>query len=88
MKRTDGKRPVQDQYKPFRDACEGCAWYRPLYTDKNEKACHYMYDTFQRRGCPPGKGCTKREEKKVEKHFGHISTLSKRKKPKKSAAVL
>lgn len=44
----------------YGEDCEGCIYWSDL-----TKTCDYMYTTWHRRGCPPGKHCTvKRVEKK------------------------
>lgn len=41
-----------------RASCRGCIYYR-LFSTGGQKACHYLLDTNQKRGCPASK-CTKK----------------------------
>lgn len=41
-----------------RASCRGCVYYR-LFSTGGQKACHYLLDTNQKRGCPASK-CTKK----------------------------
>ena len=44
-----------------RKSCEGCVYYRPYSRSaRGEWGCHYLFDTYQKRGCPV-EGCTKKE---------------------------
>lgn len=44
-----------------RASCLGCAHYRPLNEVRSgSRACHYILDTGESRGCPP-ENCTKKE---------------------------
>lgn len=45
-------------------SCEGCIYYR-CYSRSNvgDKGCHYMYDTWEKRGCPVD-NCTRKTLKK------------------------
>lgn len=46
--------------------CAGCKYYRRASEGMGWWACLFMYDTGERRGCPPGEGCTRRDETKAE----------------------
>lgn len=48
----------EDRVQTYVDpACEGCLYYRG---NRHIKTCEYMYMTGHRRGCLPGKDCTKK----------------------------
>ena len=48
--------------------CDGCIYWRYLAGGTSKKttrwgyACHYLLDEGRRRGCEPGKDCSKRRE--------------------------
>lgn len=49
--------------------CDGCIYWRYLAggqakTTRWGYACHYLLDEGHRRGCEPGKDCSKRREAK------------------------
>lgn len=41
--------------------CEGCFYYRGEYV--NNKCCNYIFIRGTKRPCPPGEGCTVKEER-------------------------
>lgn len=45
--------------------CEGCRYAAPVYMGDGDElmtACVYILRTGHRRPCPPGEGCTVRED--------------------------
>ena len=40
--------------------CRGCYHYKPFYWETNTQQwyCDYIGDTWEKRPCPPGPGCT------------------------------
>ena len=43
--------------------CHGCYYYKPIYRGINAlRCCHYLLIEDEKRGCPPGKDCSKRLE--------------------------
>ena len=51
-----------------RKECEGCRYYRVLYTAGNwtpPKVCNFCHDTGEPRGCPAGKDCKRYTPGKV-----------------------
>ena len=43
--------------------CRGCYYYKPLYRGhKALRCCHYLLIEDEKRGCPPGKDCSRRLE--------------------------
>lgn len=60
--------------------CRGCIHLVCLAgAGSQTKNCNYIIDTGHPRGCPPGKGCTKRELKGEVKRIRRISISNKRK---------
>lgn len=68
---------ISTPMKPWkgRKECAGCVYCRPLanvspVNSTTNCACHFMYDTGEKRGCPRGKivtGELKRKEKENER---------------------
>ena len=45
------------------NGCNGCYYYKPLFRKPfAEKCCHYILIEDEKRGCPPGKDCSRRLE--------------------------
>ena len=43
--------------------CHGCYYYKPIYRGVNALlCCHYLLIEDEKRGCPPGKDCSRRLE--------------------------
>ena len=43
--------------------CHGCYYYKPIYRGTNAlRCCHYLLVEDEKRGCPPGKNCSRRLE--------------------------
>lgn len=43
--------------------CKGCYYYKPLYRGKDPmRCCYYLLIEDEKRGCPPGKDCSRRLE--------------------------
>lgn len=43
--------------------CHGCYYYKPIYRGINALlCCHYLLIEDKKRGCPPGKDCSRRLE--------------------------
>ena len=43
--------------------CRGCYYYKPIYRGVNALlCCHYLLIEDEKRGCPPGKDCSRRLE--------------------------
>ena len=42
--------------------CEGCKYYH-MVSSGTCKYCNYIFVEHHKRPCPPGKGCTVREER-------------------------
>ena len=43
--------------------CRGCYYYKPIYRGVNALlCCHYLLIEDEKRGCPPGKNCSRRLE--------------------------
>lgn len=44
-------------------ACNGCYYHKPLYRGKDPICCcHYLLIENEKRGCPPGRECSRRLE--------------------------
>lgn len=44
-------------------ACKSCYYYKPLYRGKDPiRCCHYLLIENEKRGCPPGRECSRRLE--------------------------
>ena len=49
--------------KIFDRGCLGCYYYKPMNRGKNAmRGCHYLLIEDEKRGCPPGKDCSRRLE--------------------------
>lgn len=67
--------PLMTMTWPREPFCEGCIYYRPIAYRGSDKSmvCHYLYDTWEMRGCPVGKGCHRRKERGAKD--GHVSRV-------------
>ena len=60
--------------------CHGCYYYKSLYRGPIPlKCCHYLLIEDEKRGCPPGKDCSRRleldEESAAIKDQKYINSL-------------
>jgi hypothetical protein len=46
--------------------CKGCMYNQKLSAGSGTYACFFLYYTGERRGCPPGAGCTRRDTGKLD----------------------
>ena len=51
---------------PAAPGCEGCSYWRTIGCNAGKEACHYCFDTGERRPCLPGKNCTVRKKGKFK----------------------
>lgn len=63
--------------------CKGCYYYKPLYRSKDTiRCCHYLLIEDEKRGCPPGRECSRRleldEEAAALKDRKYINSLINR----------
>ena len=54
--------PLFGGKNPLTAACGRCIWLRPINSVMRFTFCSYLYETGQKRGCPPGADCTRKEE--------------------------
>lgn len=60
----------------MRHPCSGCYYWRTLRYGTGSPAlrvgaCHYLLFRGKMRGCKPGAGCLRREERRLEKGASH-----------------
>ena len=54
--------PLFGGKNPLTAACGRCIWLRPINSMMRFTFCGYLYETGQKRGCPPGADCMHKEE--------------------------
>lgn len=54
--------PLFSGKNPLTAACGRCKWLRPINSVMRFTFCGYLYETGQKRGCPPGADCMRKEE--------------------------
>lgn len=54
--------PLFGGKNPLTAACGRCKWLRPINSVMRFTFCGYLYETGQKRGCPPGADCMRKEE--------------------------
>lgn len=47
--------------------CSGCRYWRALCSPNKRKVCHYLLDNGHKRPCRPGKECTVKDTRKIER---------------------
>ena len=58
--------------------CLDCKYYQGYY--ESDLCCHYLFETDQRRPCPPGKDCTVKVSRKTRR-----KTSTERKRAERAA---
>lgn len=54
---------MKEMTKMNNRGCHGCYYYKPIYRGVNAlRCCHYLLVEDEKRGCPPGKDCSRRLE--------------------------
>lgn len=54
--------PLFGGNNPLTADCGRCKWLRPINSVMRFTFCGYLYETGQKRGCPPGADCMRKEE--------------------------
>lgn len=54
--------PLFGGNNPLTADCGRCKWLRPINSMLRFTFCGYLYETGQKRGCPPGADCMRKEE--------------------------